>query len=37
MPEADALPLYTAADVRELDRLAIESLGISGYQLMCRA
>ncbi len=37
MPETPALPLYTAAGVRELDRLAIEAQGIPGYQLMCRA
>ena len=37
MPETGALPLYTAAGVRELDRLAIEEQGIPGYQLMCRA
>jgi len=32
-----ALPLYTAAQVRELDRLAIEEAGIPGYTLMSRA
>jgi hydroxyethylthiazole kinase-like uncharacterized protein yjeF len=32
-----ALPLYTAAQVRELDRLAIEEAGIPGYTLMTRA
>ena len=37
MPEQDYIPLYTAAQVRELDRIAIESGGIPGYQLMCRA
>jgi len=37
MPESQALPLYTAAGVRELDRLAIEEQGIPGYTLMCRA
>lgn len=37
MPETDALPLYTAADARELDRMATETLEITGYQLMCRA
>jgi ADP-dependent NAD(P)H-hydrate dehydratase / NAD(P)H-hydrate epimerase len=31
------LPLYTAAQVRELDRLAIEEAGIPGYTLMTRA
>jgi NAD(P)H-hydrate epimerase len=30
-------PLYTAAQVRELDRLAIEEGGIPGYTLMTRA
>ncbi|WP_374088791.1 NAD(P)H-hydrate dehydratase [Methylomicrobium lacus] len=29
--------LYCAAQVRELDRLAIEAFGIPGYQLMCKA
>lgn len=33
LPEA----LYTAAQVRELDRRAIEDQGIPGYALMCRA
>lgn len=35
----DKLPLtvYRAAQVRELDRLAIEEFGIPGYQLMCEA
>ncbi|WP_412852422.1 NAD(P)H-hydrate dehydratase [Ectothiorhodospira shaposhnikovii] len=33
LPEA----LYTAAQVRELDRRAIEDHGIPGYTLMCRA
>jgi NAD(P)H-hydrate epimerase len=37
MPEQDYIPLYTAAQVRELDRLAIEAGSIPGYQLMCRA
>ena len=37
MTETGALPLYTAAGVRELDRLAIEGEGIPGYTLMCRA
>jgi NAD(P)H-hydrate epimerase len=31
------LPLYTAAQVRELDRAAIEEAGIPGYTLMSRA
>jgi len=30
-------PLYTAAQVRELDRLTIENAGIAGYTLMTRA
>jgi NAD(P)H-hydrate epimerase len=30
-------PLYTAAQVRELDRVAIEEAGIPGYTLMSRA
>ena len=29
--------LYTAAQCKAIDRLAIESLPIAGYQLMCRA
>jgi ADP-dependent NAD(P)H-hydrate dehydratase / NAD(P)H-hydrate epimerase len=29
--------LYSAAQVRELDRIAIEAFGIPGYQLMCEA
>ncbi len=29
--------LYTAAQVRELDRIAIEDHGVDGYLLMCRA
>lgn len=37
MPETDLIPLYTAAQVRELDRRAIEQQGIPGYELMCRA
>ena len=36
MPEPTYIPLYTAAQVRELDRAAIER-GIPGYRLMCRA
>ena len=32
-----SLPLYSAAQVRELDRLAIEEAGIPGYTLMTRA
>ena len=30
-------PLYTAAQVRQLDRRAIEQVGIPGYTLMSRA
>lgn len=30
-------PLYTAAQVRELDRIAIEDFGVDGYALMKRA
>ena len=37
MPEPVYIPLYTAAQVRELDRIAIEDHGIPGYRLMCRA
>lgn len=37
MPETPDIPLYTAAQVRELDRLAIEVRGIPGYELMTRA
>lgn len=33
LPEA----LYTASQVRELDRRAIQEQGIPGYELMCRA
>jgi ADP-dependent NAD(P)H-hydrate dehydratase / NAD(P)H-hydrate epimerase len=29
--------VYSAAQVRELDRIAIERYGIPGYELMCRA
>ena len=31
------LPLYSAAQTRELDRRAVEALPIAGYALMCRA
>jgi hydroxyethylthiazole kinase-like uncharacterized protein yjeF len=31
------IPLYTAEQVRELDRTAIEAAGIPGYTLMSRA
>jgi NAD(P)H-hydrate epimerase len=36
-PTADGIPLYRAAGLRELDRLAIEAAGIPGYTLMTRA
>ncbi len=36
-PRPQGLPLYTAEQVRELDRLAIEEAGIPGYTLMTRA
>jgi len=36
-PASQGLPLYTAGQVRELDRLAIEEAGIPGYTLMGRA
>ncbi|MEJ2592083.1 MAG: NAD(P)H-hydrate dehydratase [Candidatus Thiodiazotropha sp.] len=39
MPTTGELPyaLYTAAQVREFDRIAIEELGIAGAELMARA
>jgi ADP-dependent NAD(P)H-hydrate dehydratase / NAD(P)H-hydrate epimerase len=37
MSEPVYMPLYTAAQVRELDRAAIGDAGIAGYELMCRA
>ena len=37
MSKAIYIPLYTAAQVRELDRIAIQDNAIPGYQLMCRA
>ena len=37
MLKARYIPLYTATQVRELDRMAIHEKAISGYQLMCRA
>jgi NAD(P)H-hydrate epimerase len=37
MPQAARIPLYTAAQARELDRIAIEQHGIAGYELMSRA
>ncbi|MEE8342917.1 MAG: NAD(P)H-hydrate dehydratase [Gammaproteobacteria bacterium] len=35
--EENTLPLYSTAQVRELDRVAIEEFGIPGYTLMTRA
>lgn len=35
--ENGKIPLYRAADVRELDRIAIEQYGIDGFSLMQRA
>ena len=37
MSNAVYIPLYTAAQVRELDRIAIQEKAIPGYRLMCRA
>jgi NAD(P)H-hydrate epimerase len=37
MPETTDIPLYTAEQVRELDRIAIQEHGIAGYELMARA
>jgi hydroxyethylthiazole kinase-like uncharacterized protein yjeF len=37
MPELTDIPLYTAEQVRELDRIAIQERGIPGYELMTRA
>ncbi len=37
MSESNYIPLYSAAQVRELDRIAIQERGISGYELMGRA
>jgi NAD(P)H-hydrate epimerase len=34
---SDVAPLYSAAQVRELDRRAIREIPIEGYTLMCRA
>jgi len=36
-PTPGGIPLYSAAQMRELDRLAIEAAGIPGYTLMNRA
>lgn len=35
--DLDLLPYYTAAQVREMDRIAIQELGIPGFTLMQRA
>jgi NAD(P)H-hydrate epimerase len=37
LPVAQSAPLYSASQLRELDRLAIEQAGIPGYTLMTRA
>lgn len=37
IPTPADIPLYRAAQMRELDRLAIEAAGIPGYTLMSRA
>jgi NAD(P)H-hydrate epimerase len=37
MSDTAYIPLYTAAQVRELDRIAIQERGIPGYELMNRA
>lgn len=39
MSEPDPLPtdIYSAGQVRLIDRVAIDELGIPGYELMCRA
>ncbi len=37
MPETEDIPLYTVAQVRELERLAIDVHGLAGYELMGRA
>lgn len=37
MQKNNAIALYTAAQVRELDRVAIEAFGLPGYELMVRA
>src|SRR5690606_5570964 len=39
MSEPDPLPtdIYSAGQVRSIDRVAIDELGIPGYELMCRA
>ena len=37
MPDTLPLAIYSSAQVRELDRIAIEQYGIAGYELMCRA
>ncbi len=37
MQKNNAIALYTATQVRELDRIAIEEFGLPGYELMVRA
>jgi len=37
LPDESATEVYTAEQVRTLDKVAIESLGIPGYEFMCRA
>ncbi len=37
MTAPSSVPLYTASQVREFDRIAIEEQGIAGYTLMSRA
>ncbi len=37
MPDPLPADVFTTAQVREFDRIAIEELGIPGYELMCRA
>ena len=34
---SELLPLYRGAQVRAMDRTAIDTLGVPGYTLMCRA
>jgi NAD(P)H-hydrate epimerase len=37
LPETLPRYIFASAQIRELDRIAIESFGIPGYELMCRA
>ena len=37
LPDESATEIYTAEQVRMLDKVAIEALRIPGYELMCRA